>query len=94
MYIYIYKYILYIYIYYTYIYICTYTTYLQDLDVTVKLFKWLFENFSENQTKGECSIKSSDYEKILAIKIDSKSQFEDQVQDLYKKANKKVRELA
>ena len=65
-------------------------TYLQEVDATVKILEWFPEYVSENQTKGEYSIRSNDYKKILGIKIDSKLEFDDQVQGLYKKDNKKV----
>ena len=35
---------------------------------------------------GESIIKSSDFERLLGIKIDSKLRFDDHVQDLCKKA--------
>ena len=42
---------------------------------------------------GGSVIKSSDCEKLLGIKIDSELLFNDQVQDLYKKAERKLRTL-
>ena len=39
---------------------------------------------------GGSVIKRSDCEKLLGIKIDSKLLFNDQVQDLYKKAERKL----
>ena len=39
---------------------------------------------------GEYIIKNSDCKKLLDIKIDSKLRFDDHVQDLCKKANRKL----
>ena len=75
---------IYIYIYYTYI------LYLQN-NGAARLFKWVSENQMKRNTDkchlllskhksseiqiGECIIRSSDYGKLLGIKIDSKLYF-------------------
>ena len=86
---YIYIYILYyIYIYYIilYIYIIYIYMYMQQ-DGAAKLFQWFSENQAKGNTNvitkdesseihiGECIIKSSDCEKLLNIKTDSKLHF-------------------
>ena len=43
---------------------------------------------------GEYIIKCSDRKKLLGIKTDSKLRFDDQVQDLCKKAKREIGELA
>ena len=43
---------------------------------------------------GDSVIESSTCEKLLGIKIDSKLRFDDHIQDLYNKANRKLRALA
>ena len=43
---------------------------------------------------GDSIIESSTCEKLLGIKIDSKLRFDDHIQDLCNKANKKLRALA
>ena len=43
---------------------------------------------------GESIIKSGNYAKLLDIKIDSKLHFDCHLQDLWKKANRKLRALA
>ena len=90
LYIYIYIYIiLYIYILYyiiLYIYIIYIYIYMQQ-DGAAKLFQWFSENQAKGNTNvitkdesseihiGECIIKSSDCEKLLNIKTDSKLHF-------------------
>ena len=79
-------------------------------DAAAKLFKWFSENQMKGNTdtchlllsKDESSeihvgnyiIESSTYEKLLGIKIDSKRHFDDHIQDLCNKANRKLLALA
>ena len=43
---------------------------------------------------GDYIIKCSDCKKLLGVKTDSKLSFDDQVQDLCKKAKREIEELA
>ena len=79
-------------------------------DAAEKLFKWFSDNqMKENTDKchlllskdesseihiGDSIIESSTCEKLLGIKIDSKLRFDDHIQDLCNKANRKLRALA
>ena len=78
-------------------------------DATAKLFKWFSDNQMKGNTdkchlllsKDESSeihirdsiMESSTCEKLLGIKIDSKLRFDDNIQDLCNKANRKLRAL-
>ena len=69
---------------------------------SARLLKWFSDNQMKRNTDkchllmskdkyseihiGESIIKSSDFERLLGIKIDSKLRFDDHVQDLCKKA--------
>ena len=73
-------------------------------------FKWFSDNqmkgntdkchllLSKNESSeihiGDSIIESSTCEKLLGIKIDSKLRFDDHIQDLCNKANRKLRALA
>ena len=79
-------------------------------DAAAKLFKWFSDNqmkgntdkchllLSKNESSeihiGDSIIESSTCEKLLGIKIDSKLRFDDHIQDLCNKANRKLRALA
>ena len=79
-------------------------------DAAAKLFKWFSDNQMKGNTDkcylllgkdesseihiGDSIIESSTYEKLLDIKIDSKLRFDDHIQDLCNKANRKLRALA
>ena len=79
-------------------------------DAAAKLFKWFSDNqMKENTDKchlllskdesseihiGDPIIESSTCQKLLGIKIDSKLRFDDHIQDLCNKANRKLRALA
>ena len=79
-------------------------------DVAAKLFKCFSDNQMKGNTDkchlvlskdesseihiGDSIIKSSTCEKLLGIKIDSKLRFDDHIQDLCNKANRKLRALA
>ena len=79
-------------------------------DAAAKLFKWFSDNQMKGNTDkchlllskdesseihiGDSIIESSTCEKLLAIKIDSKLRFDDHIQDLYNKADRKLRQLA
>ena len=82
-------------------------TYLQD--AAAKLFKWFSDNQVKGNTDnchlllskgesfeihiGDSIVDSSTCEKLLGIKIDSKLCFNDHIQDLCNKANRKLRTL-
>ena len=84
------------------------TTSLQD--AAAKLFKLFSDNqmkgnidkchllLSKDESSeihiGDSVIESSTCEKLLSIKIDSKLRFDDHIQDLSNKANRKLRALA
>ena len=79
-------------------------------DAAAKLFKWFSDNQMKGNTDkchlllskdesseihiGDSIIESSTCEKLLGIKIDSKLRFDDHIQDLCNKANRKLRALA
>ena len=79
-------------------------------DAAAKLFKWFSDNQMKGNTDkcrlllikdesseihiGDCIIESSTCEKLLGIKIDSKLRFDDHIQNLCEKANRKLRALA
>ena len=79
-------------------------------DAAAKLFKWFSDNQMKGKTDkyhlllskdessetdiGSSIIESSTCEKLLGIKIDPKLRFDDHIQDLCNKANKKLRALA
>ena len=79
-------------------------------DAAAKLFKWFSHNQMKGSTDkchlllskdesseihiGDSVIESSTCEKLLSIKIDSKLCFDDHIQDLSNKANRKLRALA
>ena len=79
-------------------------------DATAKLLKWFRDNQTKGNTDkcyfllskdesseihiGDSIIESSTCEKLLGIKIDSKLRFDDHIQDLCNKANRKLRALA
>ena len=79
-------------------------------DVAAKLFKQYSDNQMKRNTDkchsllskdessevhiGDSIIESSNCEKLLGIKIDSKLLFDDHIQDLCNKANRKLRALA
>ena len=78
-------------------------------DAAAKLFKWFSDNqMKENTDKchlllskdesseihiGDSIIESSTCEKLLGIKIDSKLRFDDHLQDLCNKSNRKLRRI-
>ena len=78
-------------------------------DAAEKLFKWFSDNqMKENTDKchlllskdesseihiGDSIIESSTCEKLLGIKIDSKLRFDDHLQDLCNKSNRKLRRI-
>ena len=75
-------------------------------DAVSKLFKWFSDNQMKGSTDkchlllskdesseihiGDSIIESSTCEKLLGIKIDSKLRFDDHIQDLCNKANRKL----
>ena len=79
-------------------------------DAAAKLFKWFSDNQMKGNTDkchlllskdesseihiGDSIIESSTCEKLLGIKIDSKLRFDDHIQDLCNKANRKLGALA
>ena len=79
-------------------------------NAAAKLFKWFSDNQMRGNTDkchlllskdesseihiGDSIIESSTCEKLLGIKIDSKLHFDDHIQDLCNKANRKLRALA
>ena len=79
-------------------------------DAAANLFKWFSDNQMKGNTDkyhsllskdesseihiGDSVIESSTCEKLLGIKIDSKLRFDDHIQDLCNKANRKLRALA
>ena len=78
-------------------------------NAAAKRFKWFSDNQMRGNTDkchlvlskeesseihiGDSIIESSTCEKLLGIKIDSKLRFHDHIQDLYNKANRKLRTL-
>ena len=54
----------------------------------------LSKNESSEIHIGDSIIKSSTYEKLFGIEIDSKLRFDDHIQDLCNKTNRKLRALA
>ena len=79
-------------------------------NAAAKFFKWFSDNQMRGNTDkcqllvskdesseihiGDSVIESSNCEKLLDIKIDSKLRFDDHIQDLCNKANRKLRALA
>ena len=79
-------------------------------DAAANLFKWFSDNQMKGNTDkyhsllskdesseihiGDSVIESSNCEKLLDIKIDSKLRFDDHIQDLCNKANRTLRALA
>ena len=79
-------------------------------DAAAKLFKWFSDNQMKGNTDkchlllskdesteiyiGDSIIESNTCEKLIGIKIDSKLRFDDHIQDLCNKANRKLRALA